>query len=610
MPDNSKDSPTLTVEPTREGVILGTPAYMSPEQARGKPLDRRTDIWSFGCVLFELLTGKRAFGGATVQDISAAILTRDPDWTALPPSTPPQIRRLLRRCLEKDPQRRLQHMGDARLEIDECLASQTTPESQAANRSRLPVWTLAIVVAVAAGIAGWHLKPSRPPQVLAVTRTVALLPAGDHVNMSSFPAIALSPDGTRLVYVGVRNGAARLFVRRMDQFEATPIPGTEDAVGPFFSPDGQWVGFFAGGKLKKVLLAGGAAVTICDAAGGRGATWGPDNTIVFTASADFNVGLWQVSAAGGKPQVLTQPDAGQDETSHRSPEFFPDGKTVLFTIWSSVGFGNARIAALDLQTGRREILLKSAANARLLPAGYLVFARLEGLFAAPFDPNRLAVTGQAVPMVSEIVTHFGSGGAQFTLCPDLLAYVPGPAQIAGWSLVSVDRNGVDSPLAGPTRPRPFMTPRLSPDGRRVVTAIADGANFDLWIYELDRGTLNRLTSAESSEYFPIWTPDGKRVTFTSNHDGPLNLYWMPADGGPIEQLTTGSSPKISSSWSPDGEFLAFQEMHPSTGSDIWILSMSGRREQRPFLQSPFSEGQAQFSPDGRWLAFQSNESGP
>ena len=458
-PTDPSESPTVSAM-TRPGVILGTAAYMSPEQARGKTVDKRTDIWALGCVLYELLTGKHTFPGEDVTDILGAVLHKEPDWQALPESTPATIRALLRRCLQKDLQKRPKDAGDLRIEMGETQAASATTLPAAASaispptgwrRMLLPVAASAVVTAVIASLAAWNLKPA-PPR--PVTRSTLTLPATERLGATgqglNWPSVALSPDGTHLAYVAVRDGIQQLFLRAMDQLESRPIPGTEDAWDPFFSPDGQWgVGFFAGGQLKKVSISGGAPLTLCDAPVDRGGSWGPNDTIVFTPTNQS--GLMQVSAAGGTPQELTTLQEG--ERSHRWPEFLPDGKAVLFTVGTATGWKNQQTVVQSLETGERRALIPGATYARYVPTGHLVYVQSTTpgtLLAVPFDLSRLEVTGAPFPVIEGVMMAPNNYSAQFSVSSlGSLVYVSGTPQTVENALVWVDRQGAVEQLVEP-----------------------------------------------------------------------------------------------------------------------------------------------------------------
>jgi serine/threonine-protein kinase len=604
-------SPTMTAG-TRAGVILGTAAYMSPEQARGRPLDRRTDLWSFGCVLYEMLAGRSPLYADTLTDVLAAIVSREPDWQALPPDTPANIRVLLRRCLQKDPQQRLRDAADARFEIEEAISG---PGPQPAlpsgtARTRPPwIWALAAALAGAlvAGLAVWFLKPAPPSQARA-RLNVNLTPPQVLETAYASTALALSPNGQNLVYIGRSGAVAQLYLRPIDQFEAKPLAGTETALDPFFSPDGQWVGFFAAGKLKKVSIAGGPVTTLADAPADAGASWGPDDTIVFCPDG-WGLGLWRVPAGGGKAEAITRPDPQKGESLHALPSHLPGGDTVLFASFKGPSPDNAAIEALSLKTGERRVLIPSATHARYVAPGRLVYARGGSLLAAPFDLARLAVTGPALPVLERVLTSSSAGTAQFSVAADgTLVYLPANSLHEERSVVAVDRSGVARPLTDSRRPYEDMA--LSPDGRRLALTI-EGPSWNIWILELARGALTRLT-LEHDNRDPRWTHDGKRVVYGSFRNGRYGLYSKPADGsGPEEQLTTSGYSHSPESWSPDGRVLAFGEWRPDTQADIWLLpgADAATRQPRPLVATKFSDGSSAFSPDGRWLAWDSTESG-
>jgi Tol biopolymer transport system component len=461
-----------------------------------------------------------------------------------------------------------------------------------------------LLIAGVTGLAVWNLKPSSSPQ--PVTRTVINLPPGQQLaGMENGSAVALSPDGTHLAYVARQADTQQLYVRALDSLEARPIPRTEGAINPFFSPDGQSLGFFAGGKLKKVSVSGGAALTLGDAPTSRGASWSSQGMIAFAPTA--TAVLQQVPDAGGAAKPLTRLDKG--ENSNRWPEFLPGGKTVLFTAGMAVPgiFINAQVAVQSLGTGERRGLIPGGTNQRYAPSGHVVYAQGANLMAAPFDPQRLTATGAAVPVVEGVVQSTLTGAAQYSFSTTgSLVYLPGGVQGAQRKLVWVSRSGAEQPLAAPARA--YVFPRLSPDGRRVALGTAEQES-QVWLYDLAREALTRFTFEGNYNVDPVWTPDGKRIAFSSDKEGPPNIFWQLADGsGGLERLTTGESEESPGSWSPDGQLLAFMELPPTTGDEIWMLRLSERKAQ-PFLRTQFNEGVPMFSPDGRWLAYVSNESG-
>jgi eukaryotic-like serine/threonine-protein kinase len=626
-------SPTLSIHATYGGVILGTAAYMSPEQARGKPVDRRTDIWSFGCVLFEMLTGRQTFeAGETISDAVAHILTREPDWNALPAKTPPHVRTLLRRCLQKDPSKRLPHIGLVRLEIDdgpaasdELAPAAASSAPQPASKKRVAIALGVLFAAVAAGVvATWALMrtpPAVPPQL-----RFSVIPSSTQpfsVN-GFFRNVTISPDGRHVVYVATGTGNPQLIVRALDQLEAVPLRGVTGAVSPFMSPDGQWIGFFAqlaGGDLKKASITGGPALTLCRYQGTpRGATWGTDDSIVF-ATNDLSTGLLRVPAAGGEPKVLTKPDPANGEQDHVFPSMLPGSRAVLFTIAPADGItDNSQVAVLDLTTGQRKILIRGGSHAQYVDPGYVVYAVAGSLRAVRFDLDRLAVSSDPVPVVDQVMT-FGTGAGLFEVSRSgTLVYVPGGATSGTGtprSLVWVDRHGQEEAIPAPTRT--YVFPRLSPDGQRVAVDIRDQEN-DIWIFDLKRPTLTKLTFNPGPDSWPIWTPDGRRIVFGSTRGvgAQQNLFWQPADGtGTAERLTTSANIQQPHSFSPDGRSLVVYELVPSSFSDLTLLPIgslsekppTGKLETQPLVYTAAAENAGEISPDGHFVAYHSNESG-
>jgi eukaryotic-like serine/threonine-protein kinase len=616
-------SPTLTSPAmiTRIGVILGTAAYMSPEQAKGRAADKRSDVWAFGCVLYEMLTGSRAFEGEDVSDTIAAVLRGEPDWTALPATVSPAIVALLRGCLDKDRRRRIGDLSTARFIIDHGGKLATAAALPPLSRIRRAASTLVAVVAVAgiAAYATWRLTRVQAPSAQLARFTIAL-PTGERFTNAGVHVVALSADGSRLAYTA--NG--RLYLRTMDQLEATPIRGTEGEVdmagrGPFFSPDGRWIGFWQDRQLKKVSITGGAPIVLCAAENPWGVNWTTDNTILFGQSAlgagSGAAGIWRVSSEGGNPQHIVTVEADQVADS---PQMLPGGGAVLFTLVRRGDWDAAQIVAQSLDSGKRQVVVEHGIDVRYVPTGHLVYVRDGTLFAAPFDVTTLAVTGAAVPLVEDVAqqgptAHFAisSHGA--------LVYVPrdaleGPQRAR--TLVWIDRQGREAAIKAP--PRPYFYPRLSPDGSRVALEIRD-QEHDIWILDLARETLTRLTIGPTVEGYGVWTPDGRDVIYSSGEFGgpntPRSLFRRRADGtGTIEQLTRGSVAQSPSTVAPDGTALIFREQMPrrlgtGQGMDLVLLPLAGERRPRPLLQTPFDELNAEVSRDGHWLAYQSNESG-
>jgi eukaryotic-like serine/threonine-protein kinase len=620
------NSPTITSPAlTARGVILGTAAYMSPEQAKGRPADKRSDVWAFGAVLYELLTGRRAFTGEGVSDTLAHILMTEPDWTALPANTPAGIRQLLRRCLEKDRKRRLADAADARLEIEDALASPTVETAAPGTAQSRRVAAAPIVLALAGGaliasLGTWAATRPVPQAPVLPSRFAIEPPPAQSLFVSSFDRdLALSPDARYLVYrTGGTGNGGPLMVRAIDVLDAQPLTGITNARIPFFSPDSRWIGFFDLDELKKVPVTGGPAITICrfTGPGPRGASWGDDNTIVF-ATNDRKTGLLRVSADGGEPTVLTTPDAKQHEEDHLFPSVLPRGRGVLFTITTGQ-VETAQVAVLDLKTGKRKTLIPGGSAAEYVDSstgsgqpGYLVYAVAGTLRAVRFDLERLEVLSDPARAV-EYVMVGSNGAANYAVSRSgTLVYAPGGA--AARSLVWVDRQGHETPLKTP--PRAYAIPRLSPDGTRVALDIRDQEN-DIWIWNLTRETLTRLTSDPGNDAEPVWTPDGQRLLFSSTRTGVSDLYWQAADGtGTADRLTnTSINP---TSVTPDGTRVIGSDTPPTTQWDVVVFPLlsparhagPGPSSVKPLIQSPFTERNAEISPDGRFLAYESNESG-
>jgi serine/threonine-protein kinase len=596
---------------TQHGMILGTAAYMSPQQARGKAVDTRADIWAFGCVLFEMLAGKPAFDGETVTDIVAAVVHSDPPWALLPAATPPQVRSVLRRCLKKDPALRLHHIADARLELREAADdAASTPvavltSTRAGRRSTLIPWILAAASALGAfalAAREWQRPAARP---LAVSRALIDFPQSSFSQARVGNLLALSPDGTRVVYVGNPDNQEQLYVRRLDQFEATPIAGTENASQPFFSPDSLSVGFFAAGKLKRVSLAGGTPITLADAPAPQGGAWSVDDTIVFGPNAH---GLMRIPAGGGEAQRLTALSGGS--VRHAWPAILPGGTHVLFT--NVVAGADVSLDLTPMTAGEPAQLLDSACCASIAASGHLVYAHpVSGsIFAVPFDPQKRQLTGKPA-QVLETTMAGPTAGRQFGLSDDgVLVYLDNSVAINARELVWVDRSGRTTPLG--FEPRPYGPPTISPDGRRVTMSMYAGLlPREAWIGDLDRGTLARLAADGTVNSAPIWTRDGVRVTYASNVAGPQNLYSIAPDGtGRPERLTTGvDDQQIPLDWSPDGRTLLLWDRRSATGLDLFTMTLDGDRTPRVLVATPFNELAARFSPDGRHVAYISDRSG-
>ena len=625
-------SPTITSPAmTQAGMLLGTAAYMSPEQARGKSVDKRADIWGFGAVLFEIVTGKRAFPGEDITDTIVWVVSKEPDWSALPVPTPVGLRRLLGRCLKKDAKARMRDIGEARLQIEDLLSGGPEEMAPAASgiasppmaAKRRPIIAIASVTLLvgAAVLATWALTPPAPGKLQPMR--FAIVPTAAHpLQIQAGANLALSPDGTHLVYVS-RDG--QLMVRAIEQLDAVPLGGITDARSPFFSPDGRWVGFSTGGvrgnggELKKVSITGGPPLSLCRYQGvPRGASWGPDDTIVF-ATNDTNSGLLRVSAAGGEPTVLTTPDAAHGEADHWFPSVLPGGRAVLFTIKAPGANDAGQVAVLDLTTGQRTILIRGGSQAeyfdlstRSKPGGYLVYALAGALRAVRFDPETRTVGNDPVPIVEQVFNQEANVKVFSVSRQGALVYVGGGTTApAARSLVWVTRHGQEAQITAPLRA--YQSLRLSPDGTRVALGISD-QETDIWIWDLARQTLTRLTDTPAYDSDPVWTPDSRRIIFASSLAGNSNLFWQAADKtGTVERLTTSPNTQQPTAIAPDGTRLIVAEIVPTTSGDLRVLRMEnktgGPRQTEPLLQTTFNELNGEISPDGHWLAYQSNDSG-
>ncbi|CAN5688496.1 hypothetical protein BH24ACI5_BH24ACI5_11520 [soil metagenome] len=613
---DAMQSPTITGRATQLGTIIGTAAYMAPEQAKGKAVDKRADIWAFGVVFYEMLTGRGAFRGDDISDVLASVLTREPDWALLPATTPSAVRRLLARCLERDPRRRLRDIGDVQLELEEAAQPQLDARSEGTRSERMRSWLPWAATAVAGAVAVWALS-ARPPvdRGTAGGHFTIRLPDDAALVISDLPTwsegpLAVSPDGRQVVYVAPGGRGTQLFARAMNDLTPRALAGTEGARLPFFSPDGQWIGFFADGMLKKAPLAGGTPATLATAPDGTGASWGSNGEILFAPT--YSSGLFAVAEAGGIPRRVTTLDSAAGDDVHGWPQVVPGHHAVLLTViaWSRE---TSAIVLVNLDTGERRPVLQEASFARYVPdtpaaaTGHLVFVRDGALMAAPFDP---AGTGQAGTPVSVLERV---RAAQFDISASgVLAYAPGSGTAPDYSLVWVDRAGVSRPIN--TLPRGYEDLHLSPDGRRVALTIEE-PGFEspahVWLADTDRGTLTRLTFDGFSRD-PVWAPDGQSIVFGSKRgEDTFGLYLQRLDGRSPAELIWASPTPIwpdPQSWTPDSRIVVFTTKGTDTGDDIWTLSLDDRKAQ-PWLQDPGGQWGGRLSPDGAWMAYNSNESG-
>jgi serine/threonine-protein kinase len=628
-------SRTPTASLSHRDVVLGTPRYMSPEQLRGQPVDRRADIWSFGCIFYQVLCGHPPFAAESETDMVASILRDEPNWEAIG-HAPPGVQRLIRRCLRKDPQLRLRDIADARIEIEEFL-SETHPRAYVSGpiaaqrwspRKRLTAAAVAAAVAAAA-LGGWWMarRPAAPRS--EPSRVAIPLNPGQHLVAGASMPFALSADGRRVAYVAAAAGVpAQIFVRDLDRFDAVPIEGTKGATTPFFSPDGEWIGFYSGNALQRVTLSGGAPLTIANAPPVAGATWAAGDTILFATTVPGD-GLWRVSASGGVPEPLTKPDTAKGELRHVHPRLLPGGAAALFTALTSDG---AYAGVVTLASRASRLLPQTrttGGGAQFVAPDRLVYANAGGLVATPFEPGAAKVRGGPQPLAERAETG-DDGTAWFEATSAALMFVPGRGRVPQRTLMVVDRDGRATPL---TEIRgAYSHPRFSPDGRWIAVAIESESGSDIWLFDVQRATTRRFTSLGSTRY-PTWMPDARTIAFQSSRSAAWTLFRQRLDdNGPPQPLLTGSpashedvmsqiaarllpgspplltgaNPQAPESWSAGGA-LAFTERRPSGERDIWVLEPGGA--VAPFLMTPWDEWAPAFSPNGRLLAYASDESG-
>jgi Tol biopolymer transport system component len=602
------NSPTITSPAmmTGVGVILGTAAYMSPEQAKGRVADKRSDLWAFGCVVYEMFTGKRAFEGEDVSDTLATVLKGHPDWSALPPDLPQPVRGLIQGCLRKDRRERISDSSTALFLLNQPAAAVEAPGTQPLPR---PLWRKALpavvgllVGAAAAGAAFWK---TRLPLTAAVTRFAIALPVGQQLTLSRL-AVAISPDGSRIVYAADN----RLFLRSMSEIEPRTISGADLAITPVFSPDGQSLVFYSDGLLKRIAVGGGVPVTICQTSISPTAiAWGSEG-ILFVQGG---IGIMRVSPNGGKPEMLVALSVAD---TANGPQMLPDGDTLMFTIARRAAggdpWGKGEVVAQSLRTGKRKTLIEGASDARYAPTGHIVYVVGGTLFAVPFDLAKLAVTTGPVPIVEGVrrVTSLPVGAAHYAFSNSgSFVYVPGPASGGQQDVMLFDRKGGAEPLKLPAGS--YAYPRVSPDGKRLTLETIDGKETNISIYELSGASSVRRLTFGGNNRFPIWSADGQRVAFQSDRDGDPAVFWQPADGGTAERLTkpeTGAS-HVPESWSPSGDTFLFSVAKGSEMS-LWTFSVQDRKAAMfDDVRSSTMPTDAVFSPDGRWVVYQIGEAG-
>jgi eukaryotic-like serine/threonine-protein kinase len=589
---------------TGEGMILGTLQYMAPEQLEGKDADARTDIFALGAVIYEMLTGRRAFESKSQASLIAAILEHDPlPISTSQPMLPRQLDHIVMRCLAKEPDRRWQTASDLQYELQWVLENPGQPDSVGAETKQvrkrglpaIPIW-MALGVAAIVGFAVFVLKPSPQNRQASVIRLTVSLPPGEQVAYNGGPPVEISSRGDQIVYVS----GERLYLRNMSSLEAKSLEGTEGASSPFFSPDGQWVAFFAQGKLKKTSLLGGTPQTLSDAPYGSGGTWASDGTIYFSPS---NIsGISKVASAGGTSQAVTTLDRGKGEVSHRWPQILPGNKAILFTTWTGPGWDEKIVELLILGSGERRVVVRGGSTGRYVSAGYIVYAQGGNLMAVPFDVSSLQVTGSGPLPLNVQINELGEGAAYAVSDAGVFCYLSGDQQFER-RLAWVDRKGNVEALPAPLKG--YENASISPDGKFAAVQ-TNGPMFSIWIYDFSRTTLTPFTSKGSSQA-AAWTPDGKHIAYRGTRSGFRNVYWKASDGtGEEERLTTADTVQTPVSWSPDGKRLVFTDNNPLTGSDAWVLSLDGDRKSAVFEKNATAP---RFSPDGRWIVYSSEVSG-
>ena len=598
------DSPTFSMNATRAGILLGTAAYMSPEQARGKPVDRRADIWAFGVLMIEMLSGQQAYAGETASDSMAAIITREPDWSMLPPNVPAHIRELLRRCLQKDPRKRLRDIGDARLELDETTSEDANPAASVKLHSytvtsKLLIGGITIFTLTAGAAIAWFLRPAAAPAVVA--RVSQAFPQKQAISLGLRGLLAISPDGAKLAYVANQ----RLFLRPLNSLEAAEISGSEGATSPFFSPDSQWLGFFAGGHTKKVPVGGGAPTTIADIEGST-ASWGTDGTILIGSGF---AGISAISPNGSAPFVVVNPSPNM---VFSKPEFFPDGKSFIYIRGRPSDVAELEAVVRSLDRDDTTVVLRGAQQVQYVPSGHLVYATAGNVLAIPYDVRTRRVTGDAVTMALKVNWSL-TGSLTHIAISDTgtMVYLPAPSDPgATMRLVSVSSSGKATVL--PLEARDYSDPRVSPDGRRIVVHLQGDQN-DIWVVDPTRGALSRLSFDPGEDETPAWSPDGKTIAWSSSRaDVIRGVYMRAADGSGQERLAWKLDKHCHvREWLADGKSLLLEIQNPGSGTDIWRLDISDKDKPNatPILQTPYNERNSRVSPDGRWIAYVSDESG-
>jgi hypothetical protein len=601
----------VTEKLTHSLTIIGTAAYMSPEQASGKEVDSRTDIWSFGCVMYEMLTGKQVFRGSTVTEILAAVMEREPDWSALPPAASPILESLLKRCLRKDPNNRLRDIGDARIELEDWLAAPAHGEAARLGDGitrRTAISALVGSVGGAAAMGAFAISRYRGATPRGLTRFVIPMPEGTVHSASFNRRVGISPDGTNLAYNVDTPAPASFYLRSLRELEAKPVEGKGSSA--FFSPDGRWLGYFlidGSQRLRKISLSGGAPTTLCTWEAPAGGTWAADDMIYFVSSMPG--GIMGLPAEGGQPREVVRIDFEKGERLHKYPSALPANKGLLFTVATvdSESFDDAVIAVYSRATGQRRVLVEGGTHPRYSPSGHLVYGRSSNLIAVRFDPDRLKVTGQPFTVLEGVLMSRNTGVVNFDISASGdFVYIPGKADGGARTLFWVDRNGNAEKL--PLPPKSYLHPRLASDGRKLAIEV-EGSNHDIYVYDFANGVLTKMTT-DGISHWPVWSPDGTEISYRSGPMGAFKLFQVPTDRSRVpQQVQAAGLSQSAESYSPKGDVIAYTAQDRGAPPRIMTVGLQGDRTPRPLDNSKYAQGSPKFSPDGHWVAYCSPESG-
>jgi serine/threonine-protein kinase len=600
------DSWAVPIQDAQQEVIRGTAAYMSPEQARGEIVDKRTDIWAFGCVVYEMLTGHAPFARDTTAETVAAVLDGEPDWPLLSDVAPTDLCLLVRRCLDKDAKRRRRDIGDVLSDLD--ALSHPSAALPVRRPQRFRAWFAVLILgatllAIAGGV-GMMMRPVVAPPSELLSNLSLVLPANMNFPPSEENQIAVSPDGTMIAYVAMAPGdAPRMLLKRRDTAESQILSDTINARDPFFSPDGRWIGFFAGDTLRKLSLADGRSQVLAHVPGAVDPSWVP-GSIVFGEGGDVpGGGIRRVADSGGPVEMLSRPDRARGETNHLTPQILSDGRTLLYTVRKIGPQGATFSVVVHPPGGTARVVVDDASHGRYVGAGALIYQRGHSLFLTAFDPKTLTASGAGTALFSDLSPGPNSARSIWAAGGDVLVYRPRNENLR---FVWVTRNGSELSLPGPEKP--YSSPSLSPNGDRIAVEIGDDGKFDIWLFDLAQQALSRVTSDGVSRY-PMWTPDGLRVGMVRRRTGSMDLYWQMPDGSGVEPLVQGEYPSWIGSWTPDAGTLVYMQDNPVTHSDLWAIDLKAPRAFWPLVQTPAREYGGRLSPDGRWLSYVSDESG-